>query len=215
MFLLQLSSCKGWQVLKSDAKAAFLQTGETQRRRQTFGRPVPELRDALGLSYHQAVQILKAAYGLTVAPKEFYLHVDDILANLGLHRLHVDPAIWVLREWDDISQSWEVYGAVGAHVDDFLLIGNEDEKRWHDFLEKFHKSLTWSPWEFPPMSHCGIWMEQDAQGTWHLGQSEFCSGVNQVQENGAGKDLTPEEVHQCRAVLGATQWRCYQTGPHD
>ena len=52
------------------------------------------------------------------------------------------------------------------------------------------------------MSHCGIWMDQDAHGTWHLGQ-----------EDGEGKELTSSEVHQCRAVLGAAQWRCYQSGP--
>ena len=207
--LLQMSSCNKWSVLKSDAKAAFLQTGETQTRRQIFGRPVPELREAMGLDGHQMIQILKAAYGLTVAPKEFYQHVAEILAKLGLHRLHVDPSIWVLRERDEVTGKWHVHGAVGAHVDDFLLMGDESARKWVEFLEKFHKSLTWSP----PMSHCGIWMDQDAHGTWHLGQEEFCSSISQVQEDGEGKELTSSEVHQCRAVLGAAQWRCYQSGP--
>ena len=106
-----------------------------------------------------------------------------------------------------------MHGAVGAHVDDFLLMGDEDSRVWRTFLEDCHKSLKWSPWEAPPMNHCGVWMTQDEHKAWHLSQAEFCEGLSQVVEDGEGKDLTKGELHQCRAVLGAAQWRCYQTGP--
>eukprot|EP00435_Cladocopium_sp_Y103_P024092 s1073_g5.t2 len=211
--LLQLGNHRGWSTLKSDAKAAFLQTGDTQQQRQIFGMPVTELQEAMDLPPGRAVQFLKAAYGLTVAPKEFYQHVDGILQKLKLTRLKIDPAIWVLKELDAATGKMVVYGAVGAHVDDFLMIGDEKSKRWCDFLQSFHASLKWSPWECAPMTHCGIWMEQDAQNTWHLSQAEFCEGLNQVTEDGKGKDLTPNEMHQCRAILGAAQWRSYQTAP--
>ena len=211
--LLQLGTHRGWSTLKSDAKAAFLQTNDTQQKRQIFGMPVTELQEAMDLPPGRAVQFLKAAYGLTVAPKEFYQHVDGILQGFKLSRLKVDPAIWVLKEKDAITGKTVVYGAIGAHVDDFLMIGDEKSQQWCNFLEKFHGALKWSPWECAPMNHCGIWMEQDAHNTWHLSQSEFCEGLNQVTEDGQGKDLTANEMHQCRAILGATQWRSYQTGP--
>ena len=110
--LLQMAIHRGWKTLKSDAKAAFLQTNNTQGKRRIFGIPVVELQQALGLAHGQAVQFLKAAYGLTVAPREFYHHVDGILRELKLHRLHVDPSIWVLRVLNEISGQWEVHGAV-------------------------------------------------------------------------------------------------------
>ena len=211
--LLQMSLHKGWKTLKSDAKAAFLQTGDTQKRRQVFGMPVNELREAMGLKHNQAVQFLKAAYGITVAPREFYQHVDGILRHLGLQRLHVDPSIWVLKTHNEQTGKMEVLGAVGAHVDDFLLMGDEDSPRWNTFLEDFYKSLKWSPWECPPMMRCGVQMVQDGHQAWHLSQDEFCEGINQAIEDGNGKDLTANEMHQCRAILGAAQWRCYQTAP--
>ena len=93
-------------------------------------------------------------------------------------------------------------------------MGDEEDQLWGEFLTKFFNSLKWSPWEVPPMVHCGVWMSQDEKNTWHLSQSEFCEGLNQVTEDGHGKELTKNELHQCRAVLGAAQWRCYQTGPH-
>ena len=211
--MLQMCNHKGWRTMKSDAKAAFLQGGENQRHRQIFGMPVSELQEAMGLQAGQAVQFLKAAYGLTIAPREFYQYVDSILQRLHLHRLHVDPSIWVLRYQNEITGKMEVCGVVGSHVDDFILMGDEDNQRWCQFLENFHASMRWSPWECAPMTHCGVWLEQDANNTWHVSQSEFCEGLNQVTEDGAGKELTKNELHQCRAILGAAQWRCYQSAP--
>ena len=102
---------------------------------------------------------------------------------------------------------------MGAHVDDFLLIGGQHNPVWQTFLHNFHESLRWSPWEVGPFNHCGVLLEQDAHGQWHLTQEEFCKGLSQVEEDGKTKELTPNEQHQCRAVLGAAQWRCYQTAP--
>ena len=148
-----------------------------------------------------------------MAPKEFYHHVDGALQGFKLSRLKVDPAIWVLKEKNAVTGKMEVFGAVGAHVDNFLMLGDEGDQRWCNFLEKFHAALN-SPWECAPMTHCGIWMEQDADGTWHLSQSEFCQGLNQVTEDGQGKDPTPNEMHQCRAILGAAQWQSTRQLPN-
>ena len=35
-----------------------------------------------------------------------------------------------------------------------------------------------------------------------------------MEKNGTHKEMTQKEIHQCRAVLGAAQWRVYQTAPH-
>ena len=61
------------------------------------------------------------AYRLTMIPKEFYQRVDGILQGFKLSRLKVDPAIWVLKEKDNITGKTVVYGAIGAHVDDFPM----------------------------------------------------------------------------------------------
>ena len=134
------------------------------------------------------------------------------LSRLGLSRLKTDPSIWILKTKDEQGRV-TVHGAVGAHVDDFLLIGGQHDPLWQTFLQNFHESLRWSPWEVGPFTHCGVLLEQDAHGHWHLTQEEFCKGLSQVEEDGKTKDLTPNEQHQCRAVLGAAQWRCYQTAP--
>lgn len=212
--LLQLASHRGWESLKADAKAGFLQGKETQMKKQIFGMPVSKLQEAMSLKKGQALQFLKAAYELTVAPREFYIMVDDIFRLLGFSRLKTEPSIWILKTKDEQGRI-TVHGAVETHVDDFLLIGGRHNPLWQTFLQNFHESLRWSPLEVCPFNHCGVLLEQDAHGHWHLTQEEeeFCKGLSQVEEDGKTKELTPNEQHQCRAVPGAAQWRCYQAAP--
>ena len=215
--IMQQVTHKNWGFLKADAKAAFLQGAATQGARNIYGRPVRELQEALNMKEHEAVRFLKAAYGITVAPRDFYLYVAGILDRLGLERLQTEPCIWRLRAPNPSSQELRTIGVVGAHVDDFLLCGNEDHPAWTSFLEQFHKSMRWSPWETPPLTHCGVQIEavfHNGLPGWRLHQSEFCEGINQVEEDGKTKELTENERHQCRAVLGAAQWRVFQTAPH-
>jgi hypothetical protein len=209
--LLQLASHRGWESLKADAKAGFLQGKETQMKKQIFGMPVSKLQEARSLKKGQALQFLKAAYELTVAPREFYIMVDDIFRLLGFSRLKTEPSIWILKTKDEQGRI-TVHGAVETHVDDFLLIGGRHNPLWQTFLQNFHESLRWSPLEVCPFNHCGVLLEQDAHGHWHLTQEEeeFCKGLSQVEEDGKTKELTTNEQHQCRAVPGAAQWRCYQ-----
>ena len=99
--LLQLSSHRPWQTWKADAKAAFLRGRSSQLDRQIFGMPVSELQEAMGLPKGKAIQSFKfkaayrltVAYGLTVAPREFNILLDEILQQLHLHRLKTDPSL--------------------------------------------------------------------------------------------------------------------------
>ena len=213
---LMLAMCthKQWGFLKADAKTAFLQGEMGQQHRQIFGQPVQELKEAMGLKEGQAVQFLKAAYGLTIAPREFYLFVDEVLKKLNMERLTTEPCLWRLTDYDPRLQKQVTIGLVGAHVDDFLMTGDEGHPKWSEFLQRFHESLKWSPWECAPMMHCGVHLSQKNDGGWILDQKEFCESLNQVQEDGHAKELTESERRQCRAVLGSAQWRVYQTAPH-
>ena len=216
--LLQLATHRKWPILKADAKAAFLQGQANQEQRGIFGMPVEELREALEMPRGQAVQFLKAAYGLTIAPREFYVLVDETVKKLGLTRMTTEPCMWVCRVPEDgggdgSGDKLKTVGVIAAHVDDFLICGDETHPAWSGFIERFGHALQWSPWEVPPMMHCGVKMQELPHGGWRLDQEEYCAGLSEVQTHGTGKELTAEERQQCRAVLGAAQWRVYQTGP--
>ena len=121
------------------------------------------------------------------------------------------PAPASEAEWRAIAKDPSKF--VAKKVAKGVEVGDERDSQWIGFLEAFHGRLRWSPWECAPLHHCGVNMEQSIHGHWHLTQEAFCQEINQVTEDGLTKDLTEHERHQCRAVLGAAQWRCYQSGP--
>ena len=94
---LSLAMAKKWRLTKADAKSAFLQGTSNQADRNIFAVPVDELADALGIERGQAVKILKAAYGLVSAPREWFLAVNEVITKTcGMRQLRTDPCAWIL-----------------------------------------------------------------------------------------------------------------------
>ena len=54
-----------------------------------------ELRTPLGLAESQNVHFMKAAYGLTIAPRGFYMMAGSTLETLRPRRLMTDPCVWI------------------------------------------------------------------------------------------------------------------------
>lgn len=190
---------------KADAKSAFLQGTSNQKERHIFAIPVPELAEGLGIPQGEAVQILKAAYGLVSAPREWFIEVNRVATeDCHLRQLKSDPCMWVL---DGEGENAEPVGFIAAHVDDFLIA------RWRASLEAFKGAFRWSPWEEPPYLHCGVMIDQLADYSFQLDHSEFCTELKQIEVNKNVEHVTEEEMTQCRAVLGAAQWRVLQSGP--
>ena len=137
MLLLNLATHKRWDCLKADAKSAFLQGSSNQAKRNIFAVPVEELSEAMGLPRGQAVRLLKAAYGLASAPREWFLDVCDVMQEkAGLTRLQCDPCLWIFKD------NGKVVGAIGAHVDDFLITGDETNAKWTAALDILFKSFA-------------------------------------------------------------------------
>ncbi len=48
---------------------------------------------------------------------------------------------------DSPTERYRVIGHIGAHVDDVLIAGQDDEPQWKHVLEQFQQAFTWTPWE--------------------------------------------------------------------
>ena len=214
--VLQYAAQRGWQTMKGDIKAAFLQGPASQVERKIYAMPVPELARALGIPEGRAVQVRKAAYGLVNAPAEFYRAVDNTLKSLGFEPLLCDPCCWRLREWNETKQCYETIGIISSHVDDFLVMGSDSNSTWVEALKSFHAHFRWSPWEHTSYTHCGVVIKELRDGSKVLDHSKYCEGLQQIPVDKDRKEsdaATPQEVGQLRALLGAAQWRAYNTGP--
>ena len=151
----------GWHLKKADVKAAFLQGKPFDETQVRYAMPPPELKEALGMDSKDSrpVRLLKSVYGLTRAPLDWYRKVDEVLMELGGERCITDPCVW--RFWEGDSQKAKLMGLIGGHVDDFLIAGNEKNRRWREVLEVFYKAFRWSPWEQDRFKQTGLELVQD------------------------------------------------------
>ena len=68
--------------------------------------------------------------------------------------------------------------------------GCEDDPRWVEVLEKFrHMALRWSPWEAPPLVHCGVNLQQYPEFSWRLDQAEFFEDIMQIKAGSNRKEF--------------------------
>ena len=207
--ILNLACHRRWRTLKADVKAAFLQGSESQKSRDVFALPVDELGDRLQVPKGQAVRLLRAAYGLVSAPREWYRDVDRIATTqCGLIRLVCEPCVWICKDAQGVVQ-----GVLASHVDDFIVTGNESNELWMKTLTTFHQALKWSPWEPDPYIHCGVEVHQQANYGFNLSHEQYASQIKQIEIDKSCSHVTPSELSQAKAVLGAIQWRVSQTAP--
>ena len=208
---LSLACAKRWKLVKADAKSAFLQGTATQSDRNIFAIPVPELAEALQVPQGQAVKMLKAAYGLVSAPREWFLEVNKVATeSCKLRQLKSDPCMWVL---DGHGPEAEPRGFITSHVDDFLIAGDDNDPEWQACLSTFKAAFRWSPWENTPFQHCGVMVDQLEDFSFQLGHDEYCTEIKQIDIIAGAEGVSPTELAQARAVLGAAQWRALQTAP--
>ena len=208
---LQMCSTQRWRGLKADVKSAFLQAESPQQDRRIYARPVEELATKMNLTSRDAVQIVRSCYGLCSAPHEWHLDVHRTFTKLGAEGLVCDPCMWHVCRQDRDKKI--VVGIVTSHVDDILLGGNEDDETWVAFVEAFHASYKWSPWEASDFSHGGVRVMQHEDFSFSLDHSSFCEDLKQIPVPREERPMSDSEVSQVRAVLGSCQWRVYQTGP--
>eukprot|EP00435_Cladocopium_sp_Y103_P064584 s563_g26.t1 len=212
---LQMMSVKCWRALKADVKAAFLQGDATETSRLLFAQPVPELAMAMGLKEGEIVQVMKSCYGLITAPARWFQCIAKTLKELGMHQCRSDPCLWVLHE-NDADGKRQVSGLICAHVDDFLIAGDEQSEAWTQLLHQFYDRFRWSPWEFQSFQHCGVQIREHADYSYTLDHSAFCENIEQVtyQNRPDHEPVNADELTQLRGALGALQWRAHQTAPH-
>ncbi len=213
---LVLTACStvGWTVLKGDVKAAFLQGQESEEQRQIFAKPVKELNERLGGSEKSLVQIIKACYGLANAPAQWYQSVTSTMQQAGFEQLQSEPCCWRLMDRSD-QEHPQLIGLACAHVDDFLFGGESDHPEWQRAISAVYDSYKWSDWEVDCYQHCGVSLTQQVNGNITLSQADYCTTIEQIsiKSREYHRQVTDEEKQQLRGVLGALQWRVYQTAP--
>ena len=108
--ILSLCAAKNWVLWGADIKTAFL-SGDASCRNIHF-RPAPEVKEMMRLSPDDVFRLEKAAYGLSEAPRAWFLSLTRELREIGMSISALDFCVVLLR-----NRKGELAGICGAHVD--------------------------------------------------------------------------------------------------
>ena len=210
-FVLHETARRGWRVKKGDVTGAFLQ-GRTYPS-ELYCVPCPEILEAMGLGKEEIVKVKRGCYGLVDAPLEWYRSISEYLQSLGLVKSWADPCCWFWKP------NGKLRAVVAGHVDDFLFSGSDADAEWKSIEQKIQQHFRWSDWEENSFTQCGVLIETQADGSFHLSQPNYMDKVSEINLSTTRKrDLlsptTEHEKSQLRSVLGAISWHAQQVAPH-
>ena len=109
--VLAIAATKGWRVRSIDIKSAFLQGRHIER--DVIVKPPKEA------GFGKLWRLKKALYGLNDAAREWYLKVSESVSDIGGSKCTLDNAVYY---W---HQNKKLVGICAAHVDDFILCGED------------------------------------------------------------------------------------------
>ena len=151
------------------------------------------------------LKLRKAMYGLCDAPALWQLALQHYVTKTMLGRpcLH-DSCHFYFRKQGQLS------GEATAHVDDTCFSGNQsDLDARRQMIEKRFGSVSR---QVLPFQHVGITYERTQTGGFRLHQEAYCLALRTAEiPRGipSERTLTPPEVTQLRAILGALLYLVY------
>ena len=148
-------------------------------------------------------------YGQANAPRQWFLHVLDVMLALGWIQHSLDPYIFLYR-----SASNEVTAVLGTHVDDIITCSKYDDD---GVIAAVEKSFSWgSAWEKDDFVFVGRHIKKEADGKITLSQSHYAvdvivTKVKNTLEDKMGQDR--EAMSEFRSAIGSLQWMASTTRP--
>lgn len=218
--LAWLCAQNGWEPGKYDIKTAFL---NAKIPRDIQIKPPPEAKVPEG----EAWRLVKAAYGLVDAPREWYLHLARALNELPLVQSRYDPCVWYFFEKDTQTKDSEtkrrdrplrkLSGVIGCHVDDLFVAGNDAFRE--QIIGPLEKTFQMGLMMKGDFIYCGIHVKHNpADGSISLDQHHYVAEIEDIDLPAArwkqsDDKCTPDEVTIFRGKLGELMWLSGQTRP--
>ena len=77
----------------------------------------------------------------------------------------------------------ELVGVCGVYVDDFIIAGKHNSKKWQNEREKLRKLYKWGKWETDSFTLCGVRYVQKKDYSVKMDQQEFTSKLSTAEFN--------------------------------
>jgi len=125
----------GLTLEAGDISSAFLQEGSDAVAQENICvRPPIELQELFKDKHGRAsvLRVMKAFYGLTEAPRLFWLDVVKKLTSRGWVQLTTDRCVFIKYSEKRLDEKGFplIIGLIGTHVDDFLIMGRDGDTEY-------------------------------------------------------------------------------------
>ena len=143
---------RGWDAWSFDITTAFLSGDPTER--EIYVRApaegLPAARNLPAIKSLQLLKILKSAYGLTEAPRLWYMRANRDLQKTPLQELPAARATYAA------SEGGTTWALLCLHVDDGLLLGRNDDPRFQKLKKQIDSLFKIKEWKEPPFTFLGV-----------------------------------------------------------
>ena len=145
----------GWLGEIFDVRSAFL-SGLALQRKIHVRAPkegLPGTNTTTPILPYQLMQVLKCAYGLTEAPRLWYLRAKQLLESIGFVEMLCAKAVFTLR-----NAAGKLITILVLHVDDALIFRDRTDptsRRARQQLDKKFDIKSWKTLEEKPVTYLG------------------------------------------------------------
>jgi hypothetical protein len=210
--IIALAAKHGWKLHNMDVVAAFL-AATLPKEDVVYMRIPPELQSHFG----DCVRVLRSLYGLKQAARLWYLLLTEFLQEIGCKAIPWDDTIFINEKTGVI---------IGAHVDDMLLTGGDE-----DAIKQVKEQLK-ARFEMKDLGEAdyllGIRIQRHEDGAISIDQSVYARDIvgeylDQKSSKcatpmesdavvnlckGTGKELTDYQYKRFLELLGKLIWLC-------
>ena len=196
-----LGLSKGWKFLLFDVATAFLSGREVDR--DLYVKPPPDLRCAGAATLWR---ILKSAYGLSEAPRLWYMQARELLGKCGFEELQFAPATFVKVRRGEKGST--VLAILCLHVDDgFLTVAEGEEKTVRQAIDKLFSIKEWIIIAEKAVSYLGMQVYLK-NGVFYNDMNNYIRELKSalIPDGGDTVKLGPGELKEYRRLVAQLRW---------
>ena len=207
-----IAQMMSWDMDSFDVTTAFL-SGEKTERTIHVRAPeggLPRVGDTPEIAAGELLQVLKSAYGLTEAPRLWYLKAVKELQSTPLKELPMARSMFVACE------KGKVWAILCLHVDDGLLCGDGKDPRYVQLKKDINSKFRIKEWKKPPMQFLGVKLRHGDKPGLYDDMSGYIKEIRlpEVDVKRMSEKLDEKQTTAYRQLTMRLRWPAMQTMPH-
>ena len=137
------------------------------QKREVHLRPPKEFREK-----GRILRLKKLVYKLADAPRRWFNASDEVLKELGMTPLEVDPATYVLK------RNGELQAMLRMHVDDGVFTSSEEGL---EVMHRYMQTFTVGKFEMDNFTYAGVVVSRLVGGRISLSQKEYVRRLKEIK----------------------------------